>query len=145
MKPARIQLLMVVGVIAITLHFTIRFGTQFYEYSALQKNTIAKILQWEVLEVNDRFALKASYEFATQGKSWKGDFTLSPPYYLNELSAIASLKSKAKESWTVWYNPKNPHFSALEKKFPLSYLVRSIICFGVLIYFFSLYKRVVLV
>lgn len=143
MSPKRIQLFLLLGICAITLHFSIRLGADCFRYFSLKKEGRAQIRQWETIAVKDRFSLKASYVFETQEKTWPGEFTLSPPYYLNEISALSAIKEKAKEAWTVWYNPKNPQISALEKSFPTGLLIRSLICYGVLVYFFCLYKRLV--
>ena len=143
MTAKQIQLLMIAGVGAIALHFAIQFGKGYFDYLALQKTAKPHISQWEVVQIKDRFALKASYNFTAQEKNWQGLFTLSPPYYLNEPAAISDLKSKAKDSWVVWYSARNPQISALEKKFPLSLLMRTLICCGVLVYFITLYKRLV--
>lgn len=141
MSPKRIQLFLILGVCAIALHFSIRLGIGCLHYFSLQKQAKAQISQWEIVEMKDRFGLKAKYGFAIQEKTWQGLFTLSPPYYLNEMAALSALKEKAKNSWTVWYNPKNPQISALEKSFPIGLLIRALICYGVLIYFFCLCKR----
>jgi len=141
MSQKRIQLLLLLGVCAITLHFSIRLGAAFVRYFSLQSQAKAHITQWETVGIKDRFALKASYTFEAQGKTWQGLFTLNPPYYLNEMAAFSALKEKAKESWTVWYHPKKPQLSALQKNFPTGLLIRSAICCGILIYFFCLYKR----
>jgi hypothetical protein len=143
MSPKKIELFMIAGICAITLHFTIRFGVDYFHYLSLKNKSTAKVYQWEIVQVKDRFALKASYSFDAQNKTYQGLFTLSPPYYLNEMAALSALKAKAKESWSAWYRPKNPQISALEKSLPVSLLIRSMICYGVLIYFFYFYKRLV--
>ncbi len=143
MSPRRAQLLFLIGVSAITLHFTIRFGLECARYFSLQNQTKARISQWEIVEIKDRFALKAAYGFESQEKTWQGVHTLRPPYYLNEVAALSALKEKARGNWTVWYHPQNPRISTLEKNFPTGLLIRSAVCYGVLAYFIYLYKRLV--
>jgi len=138
----KIFLFFLMGVIAITLHFTIRLGGESLHYFSLKKQAKAKITQWEIVEIKGRFALKAGYTFEAQEKNCPGSYTLNPPHYLNEGAALSGLKEKAKESWTVWYNPKNVKTSALEKSFPVGLLIRTFICFSVLIYFITLRRKV---
>ncbi len=138
----KIQLFFFLGVCAITLHFSILFGRDAYRYFSLNEGAKARILQWEIVEIKNRYALTADYTFEAQNKSWLGAFTLMPPHYLNEMAALSALKERAKENWTAWHNGKNPQISALEKSFPTGLLVRTLICYGVLAYFFALKRKV---
>lgn len=138
------QLFFFLGVCAITLHFSIRFGVGALHYFSLKNGSAAQIIQWEIVEIKNRYALKADYTFECQKKNCTGSFTLNPPHYLNEMAALEALKMKAKESWTAWHNPKNPQVSALQKDFPTGLLIRTLICFGVLIYFLNLKRKIVL-
>lgn len=136
-----LRLIFFLGICAMTLHFSIRVGRDLFHYLALQKKTTALISQWETVEIGERVALKADYTFEAQGKTCRSSYLFSPPYHLNEGAAFSALKQKAKESWTVWYNPKNPSTSALEKAFPTSLLIRTLICYGVIVYFLLLNRR----
>jgi hypothetical protein len=138
----KIQLFFFLGVCAITLHFSILFGKDAYRYFSLNEGAKARIQQWEIVEIKNRFALKADYVFEAQKKNWSGSFTLNPPHYLNEMAALSALKEKAKEGWTAYYNSKKPEVSALEKRFPTGLLIRALICYGVLIYFWLLKRKV---
>lgn len=137
----KVLLFFFLGLGAITLHFSIRLGVDCLHYFSLKKGARAEIVQWEIMELKNRFALKADYTFKSQEKSWRGSFTLNPPHYLNEMAALSALKERAKESWTAWHNPKNPQVSALEKSFPTALLIRTVICYGVLTYFLLLKRK----
>jgi len=143
MSARRIQLFLMVGVCAITLHFSIRFVIEATHYFSLNSQAEALVSQWEIVEIKNRYAIKSNFEFEAKGKNWRGEFTLLAPYYLNEFAALSALKEKAKEKWSAWYNSSNPQISALQKSFPVGLLLRSLICYGVIIYFFCLYKRLV--
>lgn len=138
----KVLLFFLLGLCAITLHFSIRLGVDSLHYFSLKKRADAKIIQWEIRELKNQFALKADYTFEAQEKSWPGSFMLNPPYYLNEMAALSALKERAKENWTTWYNPKNPRDSALEKHFPVGLLIRTLICYGVLVYFLFLKRKI---
>lgn len=143
MSLKRTQILFFLGVVAIALNFSIQFWRGCNDYFSLQKEARARILQWETIAVKDRFALVAKYEFENENKICQGSHKFDPPYYLNEPAAFEALKAKAKENWDAWYDPKNPCHTSLEKSFPTGLAVRTAICYGVLIYFFYLYKRMV--
>jgi len=133
------------GAFAIATYFSAQLGAQSFTYLSLKSRAAARIKEWEIVQSGGRFALRASYEFDAQGKRWSNSFILNPPYYLNEFSAFDSLKEKAKESFEAWYAPQNPEISALERCFPMNLLFRTLICCGVLVYFFRLYKRSIVV
>lgn len=141
MSPARVQLFFFLGICAITLHFSIRLGGGLFHYLSFENSSIARVSQWEIVEIKGRYGLKADYTFEFQEKNWLGSFAFSPPYHLNEMAALAVLKEKAKEKWTAWYNHKNPQISLLEKNFPKGLLFRTLICYGVLIYFATLKRK----
>ncbi len=132
---ARIQLFFLIGISAIALYFSVLSGIDLVRYLSLKSSSSARISQWQIIPLGDKYGLKAKYWFEFKDKNWRGSYTLAPPYYLNEKAALYALKEKAKEPWRVWYNPNHPHFSVLEKKFPGGILFRTTICFGVLLYF----------
>lgn len=103
----------------------------------------ARISRWEVRELEGRFALKAVYSFEAQAKIWSGAALLPKPWYLNEPAALAALKDKAKQRWTVCFNPTSPDQSSLGREFPLGLLCRSLVCYAVFGYFIIFFKKIV--
>lgn len=138
----RIQILFLLGSLVVALFFSLQLSRSLRAYFSLQRAAQAKIIQWETKPIKGQFALIAKYEFKAQEKIWHGSYVFNP-YYLNEPAAVQALKVKAKKKWAAWYNPDNPCDSALEKGFPFGLMVRTAICYGVLIYFFYLYKRLI--
>jgi hypothetical protein len=57
------------------------------------------------------------------------------------MAAVHALRRIAKAPSLAWYQGKNPRISALEKQFPTNFLVRSVICSGVLLYLFYLVRK----
>jgi len=131
----RFQKILLLGTTLITLPFTYQFIKEFSIYSSLRANAPAQILQWEVEEVSGRFSLQGTYTFQYQGNLWKGVSRLPPPYFLNEPAAVTSLRERAKQPWTAWYNPNNPSLSSLHRTFPTNLFFRAITCYVVLFYF----------
>lgn len=135
------QPLLFVGAALIALYFSISLGVAFWGYFPLSKEANANVFQWEVLEIKEKYPIKATYSFEANGKKWKNSFILPQPWSWNQASAIILLKEKAKQSWRVWYNPNNPTQSALEKHFPYNLFFRTVVCCAVLVYFGLLYRK----
>jgi len=141
LSPRRIQLFLLLGIVTIAIYFTLRLGCVIYSFYPLNSMAKAQVGQWEVRESGTKYLLKAVYSFETQGKFWNGTYTYKRRYF-NEALAVADLKEKGKEPLIVWYNPKNPQNSALERDFPVGLLVRTLICYGVILYFIFLIKKI---
>lgn len=134
------QIFFLIGVVAIALHFSIKLGQGIFKYSVYSAHTPAQIVQWETVPAKDRFHIKATYKYALNQKNYSQVHTFTSAF-LSESAAIHQLKDLAKQPYTAWYNPQNPEQSLLEKTFPWGLFFRTSICYGVLIYFFYLYKR----
>lgn len=126
---------------AISLYFTFHLSKELFHYFPLKAQTKASISHWEIEEKEGKFGFKARYSFEAQAKTWESSFSFHDPLYWNEPSAFKALKEKAKKTWNVWYDPGNPSHSALEKKFPFNLFFRTVICYGVLCYFFFINKK----
>lgn len=139
MNPNRVQLLFFLGVLAITLHFSTLSIKEILQYASLNNHAPAQIKQWETIPLKNKFAIKADFSFIVDGKAWPGSYTFPEPYYLNEWAALSELKKKAKESWIAHY--RAPHQAVLEKTFPASTAVKTVICYAVLLYFGFLRRK----
>ena len=140
MTQRRISLLFFAGICAISLYFAVNLSLALYQYLSLKMEAKAQILEWETLPMKDRAAIKARYQFKYQDKIIRGEYTF-PPRYLNEYAALEAIQIKAKEEQTVWFNPRGPKSSALQKNFPTSLAFKTIICLSVITYFFCVFKR----
>ncbi len=135
MNPNRVKILFLLGICAITLHFTLLFAKEWRQYLLLKHTAPAHIQQWEIIPLKKEFGVKAAFTF--EGRS--GTFTFPPPYFPNEGAALSAMKTWAKEPWTAHY----PHSgeAVLQKQFPLNLLFRTCICYGVLVYFLILRRK----
>jgi hypothetical protein len=122
-------------------YFSVRAGTAAIDYAALKEKAPASILRWEIKERKGKFPITGFYSFEAGGKSWRGATQFAEPWNLNEASAIAAVKEKAKQNWMVWYSPADPSRSALEKEFPKGLLVRLLLCYSVFFYFIRLLRK----
>ncbi len=104
-------------------------------YFRLPAHTKAQIETWEVEERSSKFFLVATYFFEVKGEKYAGRCSLKEPAFLNRFSAEAELKRWESYRWSVWYNPKSPKISSLQKLFPYKRLTYALISFSLLGYF----------
>ena len=143
LSARNLQLFLISAVVLITVYFTFRLSKELFSYLPLKAQSSARVSQWEIEEIKGKFALKAAYTFEAEGAVWKNSTRFRPPYFWNEPSAITALKGKAKESWSAWYDPKNPAHSSLEKNFPAGLLFRTSVCYCVFIYFLLMKSKLI--
>jgi hypothetical protein len=122
---------------ALTTYFLTLFGAGFVRYFSLNESAQAQILQWEVIEDQRGYVLKARYAYLGH----VGEYVFDSPCYLNEPAAVMALKEKAKKSYFAWYHPNKSSISFLEVHFPINYLIKTLISLSALIYFWYLFKR----
>lgn len=116
--------------------FLFSAAVDLWGYLRLEKKTIATVNQWKVIEKSSsQFALRASYTFDAQGKTYAGKTTLSKPYHLNRLSAEKQVKAYEAHKWPVWYQPNHPEISSIEHLFPVKKCLYTLIVLGVFFYF----------
>ena len=119
--------------------FTYSAATSFAAYSRLKAQTPAQITAWRVVpKGSSAFAIEATYTFEIEGKTFQGKTFFAKPYHLNLSSAERQIKLFSERNWSVWYSPKNPKVSALERVFPMKKIVYAIVVLGVCGYFGAL-------
>ncbi len=132
--------ILTLGVAIYFLSFLIK---EWFDYSKLRVQVPVKIEEWQVRELkNGKFAIAAKYSYEFQGKNLQGFTLFKKPLYLNDQAAIYDLrKNEAVKS--VWLNPKLPQESSLKREFPLYPMIRALLVFTVLGYFFYLKKYII--
>jgi len=107
-----------------------------WTYVRLDVRYPAKILKWEIEQKNaSQFPLVVHYIYQVKGKTYQGKTRLKKPYHLNEASAQAKVKELQKiPQWAVWVDAGTPHYSSLEKNFPLKKILYGIICLAIVFY-----------
>lgn len=141
-QSALLSFLILLGA-AVSVYFSCRLAAPLLSYCHLTSQSEARIVRWEVNEIEGKFALKASYVFDAQGIVYSGASTLKRPWHLNEASAVAALKEKARLKWIVWFDPSKPTQSALEKEFPAGLMIRTLLSYSVLVYFIIIIRKVI--
>src|SRR3569833_2367409 len=93
---------------------------ELWNYFQLKQKTIAVVYHWKVLKKSSsQYAIRASYTFEIQGKTYANKTMFGKPYHLNRLSAESQVKRLQKQPFTVKKQTKNPDHSSLSKELPL--------------------------
>lgn len=120
----------------LTAGFLISTSLDIWTYSCLQEKAPAQVYKWKIREKSSsQFALKASYAFDYQGKTYLGKTRFAKPYHLNRLSAERQVNILKQKNWTVWVQPGHPEHSTLERLFPLKKCIYSLMVLGIYLYF----------
>jgi hypothetical protein len=107
-----------------------------FSYFRLVAQTEAVTDHWKVVKKSSSsYPIRCIYHFEFQGKSYQGSSLLLPPHHLNRLSAEKAIIQLEKKKWKVWFDPKNPSISSLEKAYPTKKIVYALIALGVTLYF----------
>jgi len=116
---------------------------RYINYSHLQAHASLIDLTTEVKEITEAsFYVDVNYTFLANGKTYSGSSHSSERYFLNRWAAEENIKEIAVHAPKVWYDPQNPHYSSLIKKFPARDIGTALALLGLLIYFVWLGFRV---
>lgn len=112
---------------------------RWYGYISLSKQAKVETVEWSIVERgSSSYVMNGKYRFDLQGTKFEGETDFSDDNYLNGWSAEQGLKNYQAKSWNVWYQPSNPHYSSLQKKFPLKECLSAVVMWGLWFYFFWL-------
>lgn len=112
-----------------------------YHYAILSAQAPAKTIEWSVTEINsERYLLHAQYTFEVQGETYSGQNDITSEWFRNRWAAEHSISHATKDPKTVWYSPRNPTNSSLETHFPLKECLSAVLLWGLLGYFYWLYR-----
>ncbi len=76
------------------------------------------------------------YSYVVNGNEYQGREDLrSIDYFRKEFLEEDLPKIQAERKWVVWYSPKSPHRSALERNFPFKSIFYACVMTGIMIYF----------
>ena len=113
-----------------------KFLFNLHHYFLLSHVAPATISEWKVEELRaGKFTICANFKFQVGETEFYQHFKFSKPVYQNPYLAQALIKDWKDESWQVWYNPKNPEITSLQKSFPIKTGVYFALCLGMLLYF----------
>lgn len=115
---------------------------KFYRYATLTEQTPVESIRWSIYSHDqEAFAPQADYTFTVDGQGYSNKIIWNEgDYYFNPWALEKPLAQLANQEWKVWFNPKNPTYSALQKNFPVKECLSTVIIWMLLIYFIMLGK-----
>jgi hypothetical protein len=119
----------------VAAYFSFQTASACFDFYTFKQSAPAQMTKWEIQEVRGKFPIKAHYFFEYHGNIWHGQTRFAKPWHLNELAALSVLEKMAKQNWVVWFHPNDPQKSSLEKIFPTGLFFRTLLCYGVVVYF----------
>ncbi len=114
----------------------------YYKYETLTAQTHPAHIDWSVKTIPGKFyffeeeyQVQAHYAYAIQEKTYQGFTVLTDTKYLNPWGAEQKIAALSKEPVPLWYNPRRPYDSTLQKYFPLKECISTALLWGLLFYF----------
>lgn len=107
-----------------------------YRYEQMTSKTYPSSIDLEVTDPgSSRYYYISTYTIDIDGKTYEASEQLREPIFRNKAAAEAFKDEYLNDSWTVWYAPKNPNQSTLQKSYPFKELMYALCLFGLLCYF----------
>lgn len=126
-------------VAVITLYYT---GVAIYRivnYRSLSEQTNTRHVDWRYEATSsETWAPVGRYTFEVDGHLVTGQTQLNSSLVHNPEALAKSLESLNAERWTVWYDPRHPQHSTLQKILPIKECLSAITLMILLLYFFGL-------
>lgn len=121
----------------VLIWYTADAAWKFWVNTSLTKTVPAETAVFSVKEdSSDKFYMNGQYTFSINGQHYEGATTLSHPMFRNQLAAQEKVAEFEAKGWTVWFNPQNPTYSSLQKKFPFKECLYAGVLWVLFIYFF---------
>ena len=112
---------------------------RFLNYQHLKAQAPLQNFTTEIEEISETyFYVKVNYVFLVNGKAYDGQSYTNDRHLLNRWAAEEEDKMVSIHPPRVWYDPQNPDYSSLIKKFPLRDVGTALALVGLLVYFFWL-------
>lgn len=122
--------------LAVVLSYTAVALYRYYNYSILTAKTEATSTKWTIQEkADDEFLLVSHYQFDVNGKIVVGETVFKDEVYRNSWAAEQDIAKYTLRKWDVWYSPRNPDDSTLQKNFPLKEVLSAGFLWCLLLYF----------
>lgn len=119
-----------------SIYVGINFFIDLHRYFQLSAQTSAEFKNWEVEKKQKAgYLIVATYHFKAKNTSYYKRRPISEIVYPNRCLANEHMEKWKKEQQSVWFNPQNPHQSAILKPFPFKKGIHLLLCIGILVYF----------
>lgn len=143
MLTPRLLWIFFLGVIfCATLVYTVYTSVALYHHYRLTESVPIHTIKWSVHPVEkDDIRVKAHYQLVKDQTNYTGDFEW-PEHYLNAWAAEEARARASRQMWNVWIDPSDPHYSTLQKIFPIKQCLSTLILWGISLYFVFLARYV---
>lgn len=128
-------------VLLVTLFFIFKAATSYIAYSSLSKQTEGTIEKVEIVPRGGNYVVWVTFSFLAEGEKITASASPYKPFY-NRFSAEKKASELSQEKITVWYHPKKPLESSLQKNFPTKQVVSAVVLVLITLYFFTLGRYV---
>lgn len=130
-------------VVLLTIGYTAQAFYKYYVFSALSNVVQADQLEWKIDQRGESdFLIEATYHYHVQGVVYEGKSTWEEKKLLNLYAAQKAIEDAKGETWDVWYNPKDPSWSVLQRYFPIKEILSTFLLWGIVLYFIWIGFRV---
>jgi hypothetical protein len=122
-----------------TLSYTGKAFYHAYTYLKLSSETDAVTTSWSVQsDVEGDYTPYAHYTYVVKGTPYQGNTLFTENGTANPLAAEDVIKELAATPHKVYYQPSDPSYSSLHKKFPLKECISAGVLWALALYFFWL-------
>jgi hypothetical protein len=124
---------LVIFLVIIALFFNLKALINIYNFQRLNSFCKVNEVNFYVEEIKGKYKIAGSYRFESDKKTISGK-NFFKESFLNQFAAQEAIKNLPKER-LVFFDPKHPEISTLEKSFPYKNVIYALIALGVAIYF----------
>jgi hypothetical protein len=116
---------------------------RYLSYSRLQSQAPLLNFTTKIEEQGETyFYVNVDYTYQVNGKTYSGQSNSNERHFLNRWVAEEEIKALTAKPPKVWFDPHNPNYSSLIKKFPTRDIGSALALVGLLVYFFWIGLRV---
>lgn len=129
-------LVLIVLWFGVFVYFAFPVAKQAYHNAFLTQSIPPKSAHWSIQDVHDeKWIPQVKYTYEVDGRLFENDEIFQGYSYRNPYAAKESLQEIISEHPVVWYSPKNPENSTMEKFFPKKRAVYSGLILLLFVYF----------
>ncbi len=123
-------------VAVLTIGYSAHALYKYYVYTALSSVVQADQLDWHIDQRGEsEFLIEATYHYHVKEVVYTGKSAWEGRKLLNLYAAQQAIEDAKEELWDVWYSPKDPSWSSLQRDFPLKEIFSSFLLWGITLYF----------
>lgn len=116
--------------------FTSLLTIDLYSYQKLREKALLKDIDASVRKIGpSKYGLEVNYSYQVQGKGYCRHQVLKKKSFKNIWLANQAIERMQQKEIPVWYNPQEPQKGSLDKAFPFSRLLSTVVLLSIFLYF----------